>query len=232
MSATNIRALQGAHAGAIVFVIASGSSLDAMPKTVFRDGVTVVCNEAYRDWPTTYMFSHHGECCQDAIDRGLTVVTSEYHCGVTAWGRNDFRGAYYSYRCAEQPHVSGVDVRPILDRLNDTLIASASTVAEAIHFAAHLLGWRGVIVLGGVDCGSIDGRWNYTGYNARPSPVRPQDAALRRLVKTSGGTNPKHVRATQKLLLKVVQAVRSTGVGVCSLSPWVGFSLEGHVFAA
>ena len=52
--------------------------MNFVKREFFEQKITVVVNEAHRDWPTWYMFAHHRECCQEAVDKGLTVVASEY----------------------------------------------------------------------------------------------------------------------------------------------------------
>jgi hypothetical protein len=83
------------HIDETVWLIASGSSMNYIRKDFFRDKLTVVVNEAHRDWPTQYMLAHHRECCQEAIDKGLTVVASEYSRCDYADGLNVFHGDWY-----------------------------------------------------------------------------------------------------------------------------------------
>jgi hypothetical protein len=219
---TSIRALRSKHTGETVWIIASGPSLDFVDPSFFVDKMTIVCNEAHRDWPTTYMFSHHGECCQEAIDKGLTVVTSEFHCGQPDWGRNEFDGEYFIYKGAtQQPPWVAPDLSPLVDGSDDTLISTPSTVSEALHFSVYL--GAAAIMLCGVDCAAVDGRWNYRGYNSATVARTPTPNAG-----PGNGTAPEHIRLTHETLRRVVAAVRAKGVGVYSLHPWIGLGLEGH----
>jgi hypothetical protein len=76
-----------------------------------------------------------------------------------------------------------------------------------MHFAAYL-GAR-FIVLAGADCGVLDDRDAVDGY-------APGD--------------PKPFPVWEQQLPKVARKLRSMGVGVVSLNPFVNLALEGHRF--
>ena len=215
MSRTNIRALKDRHAGATIYVVASGASVEFLDPDIFAqpDAIVIAVNEMFRHVPCTYVLMHHHDHAQAAIDAGCTLVTAEHDCGFAAWPHADFQGDYYTYRTAENTLSLTPTINlSALDReADDELVISPCTVAEAVHFAAHLGARR--IVLCGADGGTLDGAWNVRGYN---------DGA---------GTNPQHVRLTEPLLLAVVTRLRARGIAVMSLNPFINFGLEGHVYA-
>lgn len=203
-----IEALSNLHFGQTMYVLASGATLNYIDPMFFYNKPTIAINEVHRDFPCTYLLAHHGECCQDAIDKGLAVVTSEYLNGVTAWGNNVFRGSYYVYKHLESPHFTGVDMSVV--GKPDYLIISSCTAAEAIHLAVHM-GAKSV-VLCGLDGGSIDGKVNYDGYN------------------DGHGTLPDHLNLTLPILINVVHYFRKEGINIYSLNPFMDLGLEGHRF--
>lgn len=206
---TSIRDLKDIHFGRMIFVVASGKSLDYLPTSVFANQLVVGVNQAYRDFPCDYVVMHHGDDGQDVINRGMTLVASEYDCGERLRGRNVYEGDYYTYAHIENPQTSGIDLGAL--DTDDRLAISASTTAEAVHFAAHL--GASVIVLCGADCGRLDGEINYGGYNG------------------GAGTDPTHIPITEPLLLRLVNAIRRRGVVVCSLNSFINPGMEGHIYS-
>jgi hypothetical protein len=76
-----------------------------------------------------------------------------------------------------------------------------------MHFAAYL--GAKFIILAGADCGILDERDAIEGY-------APGD--------------PKPYPVWEQQLPKVAKKLRSMGVGVMSLNPFVNLTLEGHSF--
>lgn len=223
MSSTNISILRDSREGETIWILGSGATLDLVPPSFFSDKVTVVVNEVARDFPTTYAFAHHREPAQEAIDRGQTVVASEYCRCDRNDGLNALVGDWYQYRHPQQPPVLEMDMGPFQRDLDDTLVVGSNTVTSAMDFAGRILG-ASALVLCGVDSGSFDGRWNYKRYND-PTPIFSADK------QTQGGTGYPHVRAQVALIATVTKALRMRGVFVGSLNPTVDLGLEGHSYA-
>lgn len=214
MAAKSIRALKGQHAGATIVVVASGRSVDFLPPAIFQHQIIVAVNEMFRHVPSSFVLMHHTEHAQEAIDAGCHLVTSDRAYDMPPrWGQPPaFRGDYSVYRTAgyEMSLTPTIDVARLETRQDDELVVSACTTAEAIQFAAHL--GASVIVLCGVDGGSLDGHLNINGYNG------------------GGSTNPQHCRLTEPILLAVATHLRARGVAVVSLNPFINFGLEGHIY--
>jgi hypothetical protein len=75
-----------------------------------------------------------------------------------------------------------------------------------MHFAQYL-GARHII-LAGADCGTLDDASNFTGYAPGDNPMNVWESSLR----------------------DVANQLRSEGVSVMSLNPFVNFAIEGHKF--
>lgn len=211
---TNIRELQGRHHGEMIYVIASGASMDFFYPPMFANLVTIGVNQVHRKFPCTYVVSHHPQGCQEIIDKGLTLVVSEFDCGQYKWGRNDFEGDYYYYKHADSQQCAAIDLAAM--DTDDSLAISASTTAEAVHFAAHL--GASTIVLCGADHGRVDGKINFEDYN------NSFDGS-------NGTTEPAHLPMTEPLLQKMVNEVRRRGRNVVSLSPFMNLGMEGHKYS-
>lgn len=224
MGATNISCLRDRHKGQTIWLIASGASLNFVPRNFFNDSkITVAVNEVHRDWPTTYAFAHHREPAQEALSKGLTVVASQYCRCDRADGLNILDGDWFQYLHPQQPTTLVMDMAPFQRNLSDSLVVGSNTVTSAMDFAGRILG-ASAVILCGVDSGAVDGRWNYDGYNGGGEICTQEQQTL-------GGTGFPHVRAQVSLVSTVAKALRSRGVFVGSLNPFVDMGLEGHVFS-
>ena len=221
----NVESLRNSEHGKDIFIVGSGKSIDYIPKQFWTDRVVIGVNFTYQRVPCKYTLCHHYCVVQPMIDSGLTtVVTSEAETcvwqsghsnwkhpirhddfGMTLYGDTALRGDYYWYRHDNQGYTE-----ISLKKFDETgfLTAGVTVVTTAIHFA-YLLGARS-IVLAGVDGGVIDRDMNYTGY---PVP-----------------TNGDHMGNVQPQLDKIANHIRSKGVPVMSINPFVNFTLEGHIF--
>lgn len=220
----NIAELRGRHRAETVWLIASGSSLSFVPQGFFAGKITIAVNETFRDWPATYAFAHHREPAQEALDAGLTVVASEYARCDRADGPNALIGDWYRYFHPQQPDTLRMEMWPLEQDLSDTLVVGSNTVTSAMDFAGRILG-AAALILCGVDSGSVDGRWNYEGYNHGGPDLNTLEQ------QTRGGTGLPHVRAQVPLIATVARALRARGVFVGSLNPFLDLGMEGHVFA-
>lgn len=205
----NIRALKGTYIGKDIYILASGKSMDFFDPHEFDGRITVGVNQVHRKFPCTYVVSHHSQDCQEVIDAGLLLVVAEYECGQYKWGHNAFNGHYYTYKHADNQQTRGIDLAAL--DTDDSLAISASTVADAIHFAYHL--GAGTIWLVGADHGRIDKEMNFEGYNSNES------------------TNPAHLPLTEPLIIRLVNEIRKRGTPVHSCNPWINFGLEGHRYS-
>lgn len=227
MGATNISVLKNLHKGETIWLIASGATLNHVSPSFFKSKLTLVVNEAHREYPAVYSFAHHRETAAEAIEKGLQVVASDYCRCDLADGPNIFEGNWYSYHHPQQPKTLVMDMSPLERELDDTLVVGSNTVTSAMDFAGRILG-AAAIILCGVDSGSIDGKWNYHNYNGSGHVVR-YDSGLE--CGTMGGTGLPHVRAQISLIATVAAALRKRGVEIFSLNPYLDLGLEGHVFA-
>lgn len=249
----NIEALKNQHKGETLWIVGSGASLNFVSRSFFIDKTTVLVNETYRDLTVltdvnglggaqTYAFAHHRETAQEAIDLGFQVVAAEYNRCDRADGCNELKGEWFQYKHPQQPDTLRMDMTPLEQDDDTSLVVGSNTVTSAMDFAGRILG-ASTIILCGVDSGTIDGRWNYTGYNRPPcigtgsrqsrcgectGCVDERDWLEQQTV---GGTGKPHVRAQLPLIGTVARALRQRGIGVHSLNPFVDFGLERHSFA-
>ena len=220
MAVKLVNELIGAEKGKDIFIIGSGRSLDFLPDNFFDGRVVLGVNGAYQHHPVKYNICHHHQVVQDMInqskDRKFKVITSEFwtcviHSHLEGWRGYPYShdetltGDYYIYKHLNQTYTV-IDLS-VWD-MPDYLVAGGTIVTTAIQFA-YRLGAR-AIWLAGCDGGAIDGEWNRLEYKLK--------------------TNPDHFYHTQDQLRIMANKVRSCGVPVVSVNPFIDFGLEGHKF--
>lgn len=196
---------EGLHRGETVWVLGSGRTLEYVSSDFF-DGKTVVAtNHAWQGKADhAYVCSNHWGNSPpgwNVVPENRQVPEYDHH-----------------HERPDGPNV--IHVPTIEQKYNyfdpfadwperGRLIVGPSSIHLAVHWAV----WLGAahIVLVGVDCGEIDGENNLAGYYP---PEQDRSEFWHRLWEDK----------LQRLALKV----RSLGVSVHSLNPWVTFNLEGH----
>lgn len=201
------------HAGETVWVLGSGSSLNYVDPS-FWSGKTLVCTNfagVSQGLDEFYSVSqHHNDADQIAQTRpDLWVITSEVE-QVPSVDR--------SPHPAREPNVIKA---PTIDQKYsafnpfdhwptdaDTLVVGPSSIHMALHFAVYL--GAAHIVVAGADCGEYDGASRVTDYE-HPNGLL-------------------HFEVWRNALEAMAGKIRSLGVGVHSLNPWVTPTLEGHKY--
>jgi hypothetical protein len=201
------------HKRGIVWVLASGASLNYIPVEMFRDQTVVAVNYIGLELglPNYYMASHyhldaiavsevqpHTTIVVPEIDQGGTQLAPHAPTGDNVWGFPTNQQRYAQFNVATD-----------WPREPDSLVVGPTSLHFAMDFARYLVGVGGTIVLVGADAGTIDGEENRSGHDR-------------------GIGSPWGVWAQQ--LPEVAGHIRYLGTNVVSLSPWVSFLLEGHSF--
>ena len=194
--------------GETAYVIASGSSVDHVPRWFFADKLCVAVNfvGVRLKLPEFYTVTHYWTDANQIaaarpdlpviapmVDQGGPAAISTPPAAPNVYRFKTNAQAYSQFDCAElwpkEPHA---------------LIAGPTSLNMTMHFAAYL-GARHIILVG-ADCGLLDGRANFDGY--------------------ARGDNPMPVWAEH--LPKVANQLRAESISVMSLNPFVNFALEGH----
>jgi hypothetical protein len=204
---------RGIHAGETAWVIGSGSSLNHIDASFFDDKLCVCVNFSGVSKGLQRFYSvshHHNDADQIAQMRpDLTVFTTE----VEQLPSED-RSAHP----AREPNVIKC---PTIDQRYaafnpfdhwpedpDTLIVGPSSVHMTMHLAAYM--GAAHIVMVGADCGEFDGASRVTDYEH-------PDGLL-------------HFDVWRNALESMAGKLRSLGVSVHSINPWVTPTLEGHKY--
>ena len=202
---------RGRHLGETIWVTGSGATLDHVPKR-FWAGKTVVCTNRSGEaigLDDFYSVTHYhldAHILADARpDLPVIVPMVEQGIGYPAKTRPDQPNVYF---VETNPQMySQFDTAEYWPTNTDHLVCGPTSLHMAMHFAAYL--GASTIILVGADCGLIDDRDAVEGY-------APGD--------------PKPLAVWEEQLPKVARKLRSMGVGVMSLNPFVNLALEGHRF--
>jgi len=206
----NIQYLTGKHSGSDIFVLGSGVSLDYIPKSFWNNRITIGVNLVFQSVKTKYLVCHHHLFCQEIVNAGMTLVTSEHDTCIYgrpqhAGNQSYIDGDYYVYKHPNQGYTQ-IDISYFNEP--EYLIAGGTIITTAIHLA-YRMGAK-CIFLAGVDGGLIDGKTNISTYK--------------------NPTNKDHFENTQSQLVEISNHIRQLGVPVMSINPWIDFGLEGHKF--
>jgi hypothetical protein len=199
------------HAGETAYVIGSGSSLNHIDARFFDDKLCFCVNYSgmTKKLREFYTASHHHDNADEIaqLRPDLTVFTTEIE---------QLPSEDRSPHPAREPNV--VKCPTIEQRYAsfnpfdhwpddpDTLIVGPSSLHMTMHLAAYM--GAAHIILVGADCGEFDG--------ASRIPDYPNGLL--------------HFDVWRKALESMAGKLRSLGVSVHSLNPWVTPALEGHKF--
>jgi hypothetical protein len=199
------------HQGETIYVVGSGATLDHVPRGFFDDKTTVCINRSGEalGLKEFYSVSHYhvdAHILADARpDLPVIVPMVEQGIGYPAKTRPTQANVFFVETNAQM--YSAFDCAEHWPTHTDHLVCGPTSLHMGMHFAAYL--GAKFIILAGADCGILDERDAIEGY-------APGD--------------PKPYPVWEQQLPKVAKKLRSMGVGVMSLNPFVNLTLEGHSF--
>ena len=200
---------EGRHQGETIWVLGSGKTLDFVDRSFF-DGKTVVAtNHSWRGK------AEHAHVCSNhwGVDApGWKVITETEE--VPEGDRSpDPRPEGDQVLVVPSIRQKYGEFRPGTDWPERGRFVVGPT---SLHLSMHWAVWLGAahIVLVGADCGVIDGENNRVGYSAPANGTNLEPIALH--------------RQWESKLNEMAAKIRTFGVSVHSLNPWVTFGLEGH----
>lgn len=198
--------------GETAWVLASGASLNYIPRS-FWHGRLVVCVNfvgVRLGLAEFYSVTHyHRDAALIATERpDLPVIAPRIDQGGPAAIPVPPDESNIFYINTGTQAYSQFDCAELWPRQPDTLVVGPTSLHMTMHFAQYLGATS--IILAGADCGLLDGDSNFTSYQP--------------------GDNPMAV--WEQTLPQVANQLRSEGVTVMSLNPFVNFGLEGHKYVS
>ncbi|MCB0418728.1 MAG: hypothetical protein H6617_07120 [Bdellovibrionaceae bacterium] len=211
----SVAELNNLHPGADIYVIGTGTSFRVFPKDFFEGKITIGLNLAWQLLPVTYGLTTRPELnIPEFIDQKAPneiVWVTKYHKLITEEQREHGKKHFYFFRsdgqANTQPPGEPSDSGKVLDWVRksteDYLYLWSSVSQTAANLAANM-GARNVILVG-CDNGALVG--NHHAQN--------QHTMWK-------GVNPDHrYRQYYDGLVEVRQALRSRGVNLLSMTPFV-----------
>lgn len=207
----NIIELKNKHKGKDIYILGSGKTMDYISSSFFNNKITIGVNQLFRHFPCTYIVMTHGKTGQECINSGHTLISSKYRRACEK-DKNIFDGNYYIFEHFQNLHQE-IDLSAL--DIDNMLPVSCSTITPAISLAYKLGATN--IILCGCDCGYIDGESNFEAYYSKRIDLN----------NTSVIPNLQH---SEPQLYKLVCELRTRGINIYSLNPFINAHLEGHKY--
>lgn len=219
----NLTDFQNIHTGKDIYIIGSGYSCEFIDPDFFKDKITIGINQVYKKFKTTYIVrkEHKNlDTCLTEYNEGMWFI-SLFNCGVYSNAKLDEKNYISNDKiCIYEHNNNNKPALEIKELPEKGLIASFSTITTGIHLAAYM-GAKNIILVGH-DCGTIDGKCNFTGYHNKESLF----------VWKNGETDYKKwlpkIESQTITLKKILK--EKYGVNIYSLNPFINYGLEGHIF--
>lgn len=206
------------HRGETIWVLGSGRTLDFVGPSFFADKTVVATNHTFLNrLETGYVVSNHWRLLPELAfpSEPFWFVTPEVEAvpeSDRSWSRPDGSNVLFVPTIGQK----FAQFKPLEDWPEHGRFVVGPT---SLHLSLHWAVWLGAahIVLVGADCGDIDGVNNAVEYY--------------RQEEVGGIRNHAHHKLWERTLVEMAEKIRSLGVSVHSLNPWVTFNLEGHVWS-
>ena len=166
-------------------IIGSGASLDYLPykeiaNKFHLDGYTILVNEMWYDNQIPYdlCINHHSfkmpdnylaKWQEEIYSNPYKHVLPEFDCNDERRGVTQMKGNYYKYKGMPVCESTKVYVKPIVEKIPNTLFVGGTILFDAIGLALHL-GVKNIFLMG-FDGGQFDGHTYYSKYRE----VWPED---------------------------------------------------------
>lgn len=207
----DVTGFRDSRKGETAWVLGSGASLNHVPRWFWSDRLVVAVNfvGVRLGIPDFYAVTHyHCDAASIARDRpDVPVIAPRVDQGGPAAIPVPPEAPNIYYIDTGTQAYAQFDCAELWPKAPDTLVVGPTSLHMTMHFAAYL-GARHII-LAGADCGRLDGKSNFSGYSPGDNPLDVWERSLR----------------------QVANQLRSDGISVMSLNPFVNFALEGHAFA-
>jgi len=204
--------LKDTQKGKDIYVVGSGPSLKYIDKNFLKDKVVIGCNHVCNFVKCNYTVRiHRIDKNQDL--HGSKLVICEHNCGYSTT-LNHHKEPFYYFKHVKN---NGYNIDTSVVDSEDKLVVSGSVMSSAIHFA-YYLGASNIILIGH-DCGFLDAKSNLDNYNEGNNKKTELE-----VLKRDGDL-------WEQQTLELVNILRSKGIGVMSINPFINFNLEGHKYS-
>ena len=206
----DVTGFRDSRKGETAWVLGSGASLNYVPRWFWSDRLVVATNFAgvRLGLDEFYAVTHYHVDAQIIAEQrpDVPIIAPRIdQGGIAAMPVPPVAPNIYYIATGHQAY-SQFDCAELWPKAPDTLVVGPTSLHMTMHFAQYL-GARHIILVGAA-CGTLDGASNFTGYAPGDNPMSVWESSLR----------------------DVASHLRSEGVSVMSLNPFVNFAIEGHRF--
>ena len=207
---SDVTGFRGSRKGETAWVLGSGASLNFVPRWFWSDRLIVATNFVGTRLGVDEFYAvthYHVDAAIIAEQRpDIPIIAPRIDQGGNAAIPVPPQAPNIFYINTGHQAYAQFDCAELWPRQPDTLVVGPTSLHMTMHFAQYL-GARHII-LAGADCGTLDDASNFTGYAPGDNPMNVWESSLR----------------------DVANQLRSEGVSVMSLNPFVNFAIEGHKF--
>ncbi len=205
----NVYELENKHLGDDVWIIAAGPTMDYVDQSFFENKISIGVNQVFRKFHTDYLVRKEAEMMDEAQNTGIPLIISRYKSGTYRMGLNPHADYVFDHEDNEQTKVN----LEVISEPSGKIVVSYSTITSAMHIAAVM--GAANIILCGHDCGTLDGKSRFDGYNEALMGDRMYRSWLKEILPQTLA-----VRDRIRLVYRC---------NIFSLNPFLGLGYEGHV---
>ena len=220
MTQKNIKELKNIHVDQDIWVLAAGPSMNYLSPSFFENKITIGVNRICKFFNCDYIVAKDGRGFSeilDAIDNKVELILSKHESGNLYQNLNTCEKDHYIFdhpaKPQEKPDLS------CIDKNQDKIVVSFSTITSAIHIAAYL-GAKNIMICGH-DCGTIDGESTIRKYYDKT--IIPHQGTNEGYIKWLSGIEDHTILVASKIY-------KVFGCNIHSINPFLNFNLEGHKY--
>jgi hypothetical protein len=221
------------HKGEDIYIIASGKSLDFIPKDFFNGKTLLGINQAFNIIDCKYYVRKEAALLKEILTnnacRHSHFFVSKHDGGLFRKKRKNKNRDIIS----SLPEANNVTIYDTINNIghanilkrhinldSEVMVASTSTISTAINIAAYM-GAKNIILCGH-DCKNINGECNASGYHSSDTYK----------IKHPSGEKgyAKWVRTLEKQTAQMKKILKdSYNINVLSINPFVSLNMEGNI---
>jgi hypothetical protein len=214
----NLKDFHNMHTGKDIYVIGSGPSCDYIDPSFFYDKITIGINQVYKKYNTKYIVKKDHNLLQQTLDnyQGIILVSKKHAAYHEEIDISKYKNIQNLCVYDHLPNKEDIDLSTF-DKEN-YLCVSHSTITTGIHFA-YYLGARNILLVG-ADHGLLNNKMNFDDYYTD----------IKEIWQDNWDEYKKWVKTLDSSTIKICEKIRSLGINVHSINPFINFRLENNKY--
>lgn len=215
------------HKNKDIYILASGKSVDFIDNSFFNNKIIIGINQVFKKTKCQYLIKkdYHliNSIFENPINKNTIIFLSEGEYGL-----NNNNNLKKILKLPQEQRQNIITYKHNINNHNieklppnDMLVVSWSTITTGIHLAAYM-GAKNIILVGH-DCGTINGKNNFTGYHNQNTYKMAHKNGEKDYTKWLTKIETQTIKL--KGLLK-----KKYNCNIYSLNPFINFRLEGNKY--